>query len=643
MTYKNGISYIVTVYNKEKFILQTLESIKYQFDKNSELIIINDGSSDNSERKIKEFIQSNSKMNIKYNYQNNSGPSSAVNKALKFIKYSHIKLVDGDDILSNDAASYMKGEMERLNLDLLYANWDWHDEPSKYSFNKKRVSAQFFEFAFEKILNSGWGGSSNLMVKSEVIVNVGGCDPDVFIQDYSLPLRISGHHLKKNTSPYKVGLSKEIICVGPKFIKNRIMSNEGQTLYDLSLATINFLKTHSYISDSLKIKAKKKIIGRCLKWNRRKHKKNNLISNIFRRLFSKQTHKSIQSIEHLIQNTWYGCNNVRKIKEICTSKKKILIYVGLDLLGDALIKVPFLLRLRAIYPKAEITWLAGKGKSEFNSSLKMLTKGLLDKIIDNYNFGSSIFELFKQTKINENYDIVIDTQKRLLTTLILRKIKTQTFISPCSNFLFSDLKPKSIEKNLSKQLLQLSFLLYELNVKTSEELSHKEFKSFTKKFQLNSKHKKAAICPGASVVWKCWPLENFINLAEYLYKKKIQPVFFLGPKEFRHYDFLKKKLPFASFPLQENNIKKVSPMHTLAFAKCCSFGISNDTGCGHLLSIANIPLISLFGPTDEEKFAPFNYKENIVLTSKNFSQDSKIENIPINAVINSVNSLLKKI
>ena len=118
MTYKNGISYIVTVYNKEKFILQTLESIKYQFDKNSELIIINDGSSDNSERKIKEFIQSNSKMNIKYNYQNNSGPSSAVNKALKFVKYSHIKLVDGDDILSNDAASYMKGEMERLNLDL---------------------------------------------------------------------------------------------------------------------------------------------------------------------------------------------------------------------------------------------------------------------------------------------------------------------------------------------------------------------------------------------------------------------------------------------------------------------------------------------------------------------------------------------
>ena len=84
-----------------------------------------------------------------------------------------------------------------------------------------------------------------------------------------------------------MGLSKEIICVGPKFIKNRIMSNEGQTLYDLSLATINFLKTHRYISDSLKIRAKKKIIGRCLKWNRRKHKKNNLISNIFRRLFSK--------------------------------------------------------------------------------------------------------------------------------------------------------------------------------------------------------------------------------------------------------------------------------------------------------------------------------------------------------------------
>jgi len=39
----------------------------------------------------------------------------------------------------------------------------------------------------------------------------------------------------------------------------------------------------------------------------------------------------------------------------------ILVYVGLDLMGDALMKMPFVRALRETYPKARITWLAGKG------------------------------------------------------------------------------------------------------------------------------------------------------------------------------------------------------------------------------------------------------------------------------------------
>ena len=154
------------------------------------------------------------------------------------------------------------------------------------------------------------------------------------------------------------------------------------------------------------------------------------------------------------------------------------------------------------------------------------------------------------------------------------------------------------------------------------------------------KYQGVAICPGASVIWKCWPLNNFIEIAKYLYQKELLPIFFLGPKEVKDYRSLKKELPFALFPLQENNIKKASPLHTLAFAKKCSFGISNDTGCGHLLSVANIPLISLFGPTNEEKFAPFNYKGGKVLSAKNYGSSSNMEDIPINAVINSIEEIL---
>ena len=45
----------------------------------------------------------------------------------------------------------------------------------------------------------------------------------------------------------------------------------------------------------------------------------------------------------------------------------LLVYVGLDLLGDALLKLPLLKCLRQIFPNAQITWLAGKGNSIFRT------------------------------------------------------------------------------------------------------------------------------------------------------------------------------------------------------------------------------------------------------------------------------------
>ena len=55
MSLKSGISVIVTVFNKEKFIENTLKSIEPQMNKNVQLIIVDDGSTDNSKKKNKKF------------------------------------------------------------------------------------------------------------------------------------------------------------------------------------------------------------------------------------------------------------------------------------------------------------------------------------------------------------------------------------------------------------------------------------------------------------------------------------------------------------------------------------------------------------------------------------------------------------
>ena len=46
------------------------------------------------------------------------------------------------------------------------------------------------------------------------------------------------------------------------------------------------------------------------------------------------------------------------------------------------------------------------------------------------------------------------------------------------------------------------------------------------------------------------------------------------------------------------------PIKTINFLTNAKVGISNDTGCGHLIANSGIPLITIFGPTNSEKFMP---------------------------------------
>ena len=67
-------------------------------------------------------------------------------------------------------------------------------------------------------------------------------------------------------------------------------------------------------------------------------------------------------------------------------------------------------------------------------------------------------------------------------------------------------------------------------------------------------------------------------------------------------------------------------------AKRLDFAITIDNGIMHMLSLAKIPMISLFGPTDSEKFAP-TYKNSIVLDSKKIYKNKNVSSITVEDVI----------
>lgn len=114
------ISIIIPVYNLEEYIIDTLESIIVQDIFNCEIIVINDGSTDNSKEVIETYIEKNKDKNIKLIDKDNSGVSDSRNIGLKLANKEYIMFLDGDDFLDIKFMNKVKKTLQEKNSDVIY-------------------------------------------------------------------------------------------------------------------------------------------------------------------------------------------------------------------------------------------------------------------------------------------------------------------------------------------------------------------------------------------------------------------------------------------------------------------------------------------------------------------------------------------
>lgn len=93
------ISIIIPVYNTEKYIEKCFESVKSQVFKDLEIIVVDDGSNDNSKQVINNWQEKNKDINCKYFYKENGGLSSARNYGILEARGDYIMFLDSDDYL----------------------------------------------------------------------------------------------------------------------------------------------------------------------------------------------------------------------------------------------------------------------------------------------------------------------------------------------------------------------------------------------------------------------------------------------------------------------------------------------------------------------------------------------------------------
>ena len=312
--------------------------------------------------------------------------------------------------------------------------------------------------------------------------------------------------------------------------------------------------------------------------------------------------------------------------------KNILIYNSGGGLGDSIQLFDLVTSLKNNFKNASLFYL-GAHENHFQGSLKEYGIDIPTFEMNLKYFGfrwKHLFlakKLFNQKSIDK-FDLIIDLQSKIRNTLILNRIPSKYFYSSTLNYFFSTNKNNyvSTKNNLNLILSNIGKLIdKEITIQKYDikKINSKYFEE-AKRLLPENKYIGISLTQGNAYRKKSWSLNKFINLSKSITNKGYKPVFFLNNNDKDLIDNIKLEINSALFPELETNLS--CPALITAMATRLKKAISIDNGIMHMIGLANIPMIVLFGPTNSKKFAP--KIDNIeILDSKIFNNSDNIETI----------------
>jgi len=339
-----------------------------------------------------------------------------------------------------------------------------------------------------------------------------------------------------------------------------------------------------------------------------------------------------------------------------TAERHILVFIGPypdDAIGENFIKLPFLRALSHAFPRHKITWIHGHGATMFAGILEPVARGLIAEFLPDTILGHDWASALSPRRIlpDRHFDVIIDTQKNPMYTLMLRRISHDVLISPSWRYFFSSHRPA---KNQPKPRSLAEKLLALLTLATGEAAKPGHIAVLPDEYRTvadsilprASEHEPVYIglAPGAGRMdtGKCWPLENYITVARKQLDCGRTPVFFLGPLEQEWRSQIETAVPgtlFAPLKWREDSGTILNgPTLTVALASHLSASVANCSGTGHMMAAGGSRMVSLFGPTDPGKFAPYT-PDLLAIRAQDFGKDA-MGAIPVQAVLDAIDSSL---
>ena len=228
------ISIIIPVYNGENYIKDAINSALNQTYKNIEIIVVDDGSKDNTANIIKEF-----KNKVIYIYKNNGGVASALNCAIEASKGDYISWLSHDDVYYPNKIEEEVNELKNIDdKTVIYSGFEFVNEKLELITvfeNSSKTEYRRLNNNFYSILLSDIGGCT-LLIPKDVFYNIGFFNEKLLcVQDYELWFRMFKYGYKVKYIP-KALLQYRMHEKQDSNSKKDFLRNEGNELW------INMLK-----------------------------------------------------------------------------------------------------------------------------------------------------------------------------------------------------------------------------------------------------------------------------------------------------------------------------------------------------------------------------------------------------------------
>ena len=191
------VSIVIPVYNGANYVSEAIESALKQTYKNIEVIVVNDGSTDNTEKIVKKYGDK-----IRYFYKENGGVASALNLGIKNMKGEYFSWLSHDDVYYPNKIERQIEELKNIDKDnILYSGFELINDKSEFLCALEIASKNEYRKlnnSFYALLLSGLNGCS-LLIPKKAFYEVDFFNEDLkCTQDYDLWFKIfkNGYKIK---------------------------------------------------------------------------------------------------------------------------------------------------------------------------------------------------------------------------------------------------------------------------------------------------------------------------------------------------------------------------------------------------------------------------------------------------------------